>query len=33
MAVEVKYLGIFKAEIDPFLISKGVKGSGKKAGE
>lgn len=31
--VEAKTMGIFKAEIDRFLVSTGVKGYGEKAGE
>ena len=32
-AVEAKSVDIFKAEIDRFLISTGVRGYGEKAGE
>ena len=31
--VEAKSMNIFKAEIDGFLISTGVRGYGEKAGE
>ena len=33
LAVEAKTLGIFKMEIDRFLISKNIKGYREKAGE
>ena len=32
-AVEARSLGVFKTEIDSFLIGKGIKGYGEKAGE
>lgn len=32
-AVEAKALGIFKVEMDRFLINKGVKGYSEKGGE
>ena len=32
-AVEARSLSIFKTEIDRFLINKGIKGYGEKAGE
>jgi len=32
-AVEARSLSVFKTEIDRFLINKGIKGYGEKAGE
>ena len=32
-AVEVRSLGVFKTEIDKFLINKGIRGYGEKTGE
>ena len=32
-AVETRSLSVFKTEIDMFLINKGIRGYGEKAGE
>ena len=32
-AVEARSLSVFKTEIDRFLIDKGIRGYGEKAGE
>ena len=32
-AVEARSLSVFKTEIDRFLINKGIRGCGEKAGE
>ena len=33
LAVEARSLGIFRAEVDRFLIGQGVKGYGEKTGD